>query len=358
MKILHIINNLGSGGAEKLLVNYLRFDKSKFEHFIYLLSDKNNVYLEELKQLNITLKISNRKSIYSPLHIKDIIKYIKKIDANVVHSHLFPSFYWVGLVSKKVKGPKYIVTEHGSTNHRRRMIFIRSLEMYIYSSFDNIICISKSVFSSLDDWLKFKFSNKMLIVLNGIKLNNSSKKKKSSNKYDFDLQDNDFVIAMIARFTEEKNHKILIKALRKTSIPFKLLLVGEGKLRQKIERLVSINKLETKILFTGFIKDVENIYSIADLIVMPSKHEGFGITAIEAMSFGIPLIVSNISSLKEITADGAITFKSGNSSSLAEKIDLVFYSKPNKNLTIRSIKQAQKYSIENTISRINQIYSK
>src|SRR5690554_2561940 len=122
MKILHVINNIATAGAEKLLADILPKMRQRGNEVHLLISNgkKNSQKFENIL-LNGDVKIFNLgKSFYDPRQIWEIVKLINKEKYDIIHSHLFPTQYWVSLASyfTRHKG-RYIKTEHSVYNERR-----------------------------------------------------------------------------------------------------------------------------------------------------------------------------------------------------------------------------------------------
>ena len=120
MKILHLINDLSSGGAESLLKEIVPLQKKYDDISILTLSNEISVFDEELKKNKVNIintKFTN--NVYNPLQIFEIYKHIKEYD--IIHVHLFPSFYWAALANLIIlkNKTKLIVTEHNTSNNRR-----------------------------------------------------------------------------------------------------------------------------------------------------------------------------------------------------------------------------------------------
>lgn len=122
--------------------------------------------------------------------------------------------------------------------------------------------------------------------------------------------DEKFNILILGRIVNSlKGHDVLIDSFKKLIKSFnnlRLIIVGEGEYKKKLEIKVKNNNLENYILFTGFLNETEmnKIWSSTDLFAMPSKTEGFGLVYIEAMRYSIPVICSNEDSGCEINKDG------------------------------------------------------
>ena len=121
---------------------------------------------------------------------------------------------------------------------------------------------------------------------------------------------NTVVYGHVGRIKKKKNHYFLIKIfneilkLHKDSI---LLLVGEGKLRPKIQELVKEYKIEDNVRFLGIRRDTDRLYSAMDIFLLPSLYEGFPVTLLEAQASGLNIFCSDTIS-KEVNVTDNIHF--------------------------------------------------
>ena len=180
MKILHITNNLGSGGAEKLLQQIIPIQqKNNNEIELLLLTNKGNVF-----NINNIKIYSINKGIYSWKNIFIIRRYLKK-DYDIVHCHLFPTQYWVIFASLFLKKKtKLIFTEHSTNNKRRNNILFKNIERFIYRKYNKVISITKKVENNLTNWVG-KNNITSTVIENGIDINKFYNAKKY-NKTDIE----------------------------------------------------------------------------------------------------------------------------------------------------------------------------
>ncbi|WP_162551124.1 glycosyltransferase [Paenibacillus tepidiphilus] len=327
MKILHIINNLGSGGAEKLLEQTLpRINKiDGIEIDLLLLTDSDNIYEAELKKKNIKINIVPLRKPRNPLNILYIRGFIKKGRYDIVHTHLFPSQYWtvlaVELISKK---PKLVTTEHSTFNRRREKIYFRLLDSFIYSKYKKVISISDKAQVNLTEWIITKENehSKFEVIENGIDLSKYTNAV-PYNKSEFNpkLTDDNILIGMIGRFSHEKDQKTLIKAVNLLSSNIYLVLVGEGPLQEESLSLATELHISERVHFLGYRNDVAKILKSIDLLVLSSNWEGFGLAAVEGMAAGKLVLGSNVDGLREVIGDKDLLFEVGDFKKLSEKIE-------------------------------------
>ncbi len=158
-------------------------------------------------------------------------------------------------------------------------------------------------------------------------------------------RDNEKIILFTGRLVYEKGIQNLIAAMPKILNGYndsKLIICGKGGMLDELREQVNYLGINNKVYFTGQMnrKDLCKMYKCADIAVFPSTYEPFGVVAIEAMSAGIPIVVSDVGGLNEIVEHGVNGMKSyaGNSNSLADSILSLLY---NPDLCERIVKNAK-----------------
>lgn len=363
MKVLHIINSLGSGGAEKLLEESLPLMNNieGIEADILLLSDENNVFDKTLIERGINIDIVPRRNLYSLANIFYIRQYIIKGKYDIVHAHLFPAFYWVSSVAKLIfkNKPKFVYTEHSTHNRRREKSYLRHVEKFIYDSYDKIISISQQTEDNLIEWLKPKNSAKFIVIENGVDIE-KFRKAKPYSKSDLNSQfaEDTKLVCMVGRFTEAKDQATLIKAMKKIPDNVHLLLVGEGHLKEKNKELAIEIGVKGRVHFLGFRNDIPRILKTVDIFVLSSNWEGFGIAAVEGMAAGKPVIASDVPGLREIVKGAGLLFSVGDSDELAREINELFTDENRyEEISRKCLVRAKKYSIEKMVERYIILYN-
>jgi N-acetyl-alpha-D-glucosaminyl L-malate synthase BshA len=139
-------------------------------------------------------------------------------------------------------------------------------------------------------------------------------------------------------------------------VPSRLVMVGDGPERHKAEQWSRENGLTSCIDFVGNIKDPQEILAGADLFVLPSESESFGLSALEAMSMGVPVISSNTGGLPEVNQEGVSGFlcEVGDVSEMARKSKLIFQDWSKFSKGARSI--ALEFGIEKVLNQYLEIY--
>ena len=366
MKVLHIINNLGSGGAEKLLEDLIPL-MNKMENVeadILLLTDEKNVFYDSLINKGVKIDVVKYRNMYDIRNIFEIKKYIVYGDYDIVHSHIFPTQYWVALSrlfirNKKVK---FITTEHSTHNRRREKFYFRLIDRLIYSQYDSIISITKKTRDNLINWIdpKRKKIDKHVVIENGVdiqKIKEALPYKKS--ELIEGVSENTKIVCMVGRFSEAKDQPTLIRAISKLAEEIHLVLVGEGPLIDKNKELVDELGISKRVHFLGFRHDIPRILKTADIVVLSSHWEGLSLASIEGLASSKPFIGSSVDGLVEVVDGYGVLFKQGHSEELVLIINQLlnnpsFYNEIKQKCFIRS----ENYSIQNTVTNLLKTYRK
>lgn len=348
MKVLQVINSLNTGGAEKLVLeSIMRYNKKGFVVDLLLLNGDEYPFLKELKEYECCTVFSlGNGSVYNPLLIFKIIPFLKKYD--LLHVHLFPSLYWVAIAklisfSKK----KIIYTEHNTNNKRRNSKIFKSIDKIIYGQYSKIITIAEEVDINLKKHLGFSKS-RFELINNGVDTG-QYKNAVPYSKTTF-FSEKDILLIQVSSFRAQKDQPTLIKSLKKLPSNVKLLLVGDGPLRNDCENLVKKLKLEDCVKFLGIRMDVPKLLKTADIVVLSSHHEGLSLSSIEAMASGKPFVASNVQGLREVVEGAGILFAESKEDELAQQItnlmdDNDYYLETVKNC----LNRAEKFTIDKMV---------
>lgn len=365
MKILHIINNLGSGGAEKLLEEYIPILNSgnNIKAEILLLTDVGNVFSDSLERKNVIISTIKYRNKYDLRNIIEIAKFINSNCFDIVHSHIFPTQYWVALAKCFVKNRnvKFVTTEHNTHNRRREMTLLKPIEKYIYSKYDFIISISEKTQINLINWLNIRdrSSDKFQVIENGVSIE-KIKQSIPYNKGDLvkDYNDNTKLICMVGRFSEAKDQPTIIRSLINLPSHVHLLLIGEGALKDNCMNLAERLGLSNRVHFLGFRTDVHRILKTVDIVILSSFWEGMSLASIEGLASGKPFVASNVPGLVEIVRNVGIVFNPGDSNELSSIINRLLTNEVDYNFVAnRCINESEKYSINIMVEKIIRVYS-
>lgn len=358
MKILHIINSLHFGGAEKLLLDTIpKYIQCGIETEILLLDDHKTPFYTDLTQkYHVKIHANSRKrSVYHPLHILRIRRYIKHYD--IIHVHLFPSLYWLALATLFLRHKtKLIVTEHNTENRRRSIPLLKYVDRYIYKKYDKIIAISKGVKENLQKHLG-KHHHTICTINNGINTK-LFREAIPYSKNGLSIPENAKIIVQVSSFTAQKDQDTLLKTLSLLPEEVHLLLVGDGPLKEGKEQFAIALKINHRVHFLGYRTDIPQLLKTSDMSVLSSNYEGFGLAIVEGMASGNPCVGSDVPGLSEVIGEAGVLFEPGNYVQLKEIVehllsDKEYYTKIQNQCTDR----AQLYDVSLMIDAYINIYN-
>ena len=357
MKIMYLVYSFTTGGTEKLLVDICNEISKKNEVFLYVV---NNHYSQEMLNLlnkTVVIELENRK-----IGEKNIIKtmnninrFIRNHNIQIVHCNSLntPELLFIS----KIFNPKTKIfyTIHG-LDQFKELNYIRKLYRNILCN--KIIAISDSVKKNIIE--SGASINKVVTIHNAI----DTTKFLGYNTKSLNIKSP--IIGNIARLVPKfKGQDILIKSIHilKEDYPnIKCYFAGSAPGKEEIQLKELVGKLDLKdnITFLGNITDIEKFLNNIDIFVLPSRKEGFGISLIEAMAMGVPVISSNTPGPAEIIANERLgkTFENENSEDLAIKIKKVINSySVEKEKAINNIEKIKdKYNIITMCKSLEKIY--
>ena len=229
---------------------------------------------------------------------------------------------------------------------------------------DRLIAVSESTKRDIVKLFKIA-EDKITVVTEGANaffkpVTDSALLKKIKEKYS--LPEKYFLY--VGMFEPRKNIPSIIEAFRrlkdKCILEHKLVLVGKkGWMYKEIFNTVKSLKLASDVIFTGYISDYELplVYSGAEIFIFPSAYEGFGLPILEAMSCGLPVITSNISSMPEVSKGAALLVNPGVLEEIADAMEKIINDKPLKEAMIKKgLEEAKKYSWEKAAKETLEVY--
>lgn len=355
MRVLHIINSLEAGGAQKLLADMLplisREADTNVSIAVFRTTNSDNERILSEAGINIINIDAPALSLKSFMRLLTVIK-----KADIVHVHLFAANYMTA-IANIFAGKPLIFTEHSTHNKRRNHKWLRPIEKFIYSRFHSIACISDQTAETLLHWIGHKIGDKRITVIpNGINLTKYQNAMQKSPEEMFGKPG--IPLLMVSRFVESKDQPTVIRALKHIDNPDTFLVfVGDGPLKGRCEQIANESGLRDRIIFLGTRNDVPEIIKASKIGIQSSNWEGFGLTAVEMMAGGIPVIASDVDGLKQVVEDAGLSFRKGDSKDLADKIgrivsDQAMYQR----LSCEGIQKSQTYSIYFTAEKYVALY--
>ncbi|PKY93790.1 glycosyltransferase [Facklamia hominis] len=297
MRVLNIINNLGEGGVERVLIDTIRNTYKKVEHTIMIKTDQN-YFSKELNSLGVPVI---QAPSYSMRNFFDHYGFLKKFfeensnNFDLIHLYCGSLNYYTPIyLSNKFKIPIIIHSHNSSSRSNLLNVSHRIIRIYhqLFGTSYNIAC-SKAA----GEWLFGK--NNFEVLLNGIDVNKYQESFLFGRNLRNQLLANtqSIVIGHVGGFTKTKNQRYLIEFLEKINVvsdkSIELVLIGDGPLKDEMQNLVKNKHLVNKVHFLGFQNKIENFLGLFDIYMMPSLYEGLPLVLLENQAVGTPILASD-----------------------------------------------------------------
>lgn len=361
MRILFLSDLLAYGGASKLIYDLLpRMKQHGNECELLILTDEHSKYVDDLGMRGISVNIVPKEIKGHWARVQYIKKWIENGNYDVIHANLFPTTYYCS-IAKRLLGkncPPMVMTEHSTDNKRRHKSYLRPLEKFIYRKYDHVISISDKTQENLCKWLGTKGNKRFSVIENGVDVE-AFRTAKSLEKKEVcgNFEEGNVLLLTVGSFTPQKNHIRLLEALALLPKNYKLILCGEGPLEHEIKEKIKALRLEDRVTFLGFRKDVARIMHTADVLVIPSIWEGFGLIAAEGMACGIPIAASDVPGLSEVVGNAGVKFNPKDANSIAESVIRIVSCQSNQYVKI-GYKLVQSFDVGKTTAQYLGLYKK
>lgn len=243
---------------------------------------------------------------------KQVLKLARKYHYTFIHCHS-PIGGVVGRLVGHKTNTKVIYTAHGFHFYEGapllNWLIYYPIEKFLSRFTDVLITINQEDYHRA----KSKFHTKRVEYVPGVGIDikrfQNVKVDILQKRKELGIRSKDIVLLSVGELNKNKNHEIVIKALSALDrSDVKYLLVGQGELKNYLKNLARKLEVEDQVKFLGFRSDVAEIYKLADVFIFPSKREGLGLAAIEAMASGLPLITSNIHGIKDYSKENITGF--------------------------------------------------
>jgi len=349
--IIYIIDSLGRGGAEVMLVSTLKDVQQYYNTVIVTLQHENVFTKDELGYSEIIcLNIKGKRDILSA--VKKLSKIIKEKKAAIVHSNL----YWSVIISRLACSKKVLhifslatIMSTGIYKHKWYSGYTKILDKLTYKKNHAVISPTKEVLEDFDNEIGIKGKSEVLhnFVMNEF----------FNNEIEYTVPANQLKLVAVGNLKDVKNYQLLVDAFKfLKNFNVSIDIYGEGPDRAFLQEQITAFGL--KISLKGLNERIYDVLPHYDGFVMCSLVEGFGISAAEAMTIGLPLLLSDIAPLREISQSNALFFDPCKPESFADVVAKIMEGKVDlKNLSDKGkIISKENYTKEKYITGLLKFY--
>ena len=360
MKILQICSARTIGGGEKHLVDLAKGLHGR-GHEVYAAIRPDSGLRAELQVLPerniLPLRTQGPLNILNAFNLAQSTRE-RKID--VIHAHIAHDYLLAALVAKLAGSGKLVITRH--------VLFqLNKLHTTMLKRVDRVIAVSQAVADSLDGF----DSARIAVIYNGIDLSRFTRAGAARDWLQSFIKSdirNSFIVGMVGHLAPIKGQEEFIRASaivcsQRSDVAF--VIAGEdksrtGENRRHLERLINDLGLKGRVHLLGWVDNVPRLLSALDLLISPSRSEPFGLSIVEGMACGVPVIATKSEGAREILEDD-VTGKlllSGNPEELAGAImSLLGDEEKRRSLVAQALEIVRhKFALESMVSATEQLY--
>ncbi|WP_374549038.1 N-acetyl-alpha-D-glucosaminyl L-malate synthase BshA [Flavobacterium sp.] len=324
----------------------------------------NNVHYHEVNVPEYPLFHYQPYELALSSKLVDMVK-LHKIE--LLHVHYAIPHAYAGYMAKQMLKDEGIVIPMVTTLHGTDITlvgkhpFYKTAVTFSINKSDVVTSVSQNL---KEDTLKhFDIKNDIHVIPNFIELDKIRNEKHISCQRSVMAEKHERIITHISNFRKVKRIPDVINVFFKiqNQMPAKLMLVGDGPERENAERLVADLGIEDKVIFFGNSNEIDQILSYSDLFLLPSETESFGLAALEAMAWSVPVISTNTGGLPEVNLDGFSGYLSdvGNIDEMANRaISILKNNDTLEKFRKQALSQAEKFDIKNILPLYEDLYKR
>jgi glycosyltransferase involved in cell wall biosynthesis len=328
-RVLHLISSSGFYGAERVIYNLVR-GMDPHEGTVYLATIDNQRHPND--DLARRLSESGFRVFRVPCRgridlatVGEVTRILRDNQIDILHCHEDKSIVY-GIVAAKLRHVASVVTLHSWIFPSRLEKIYEPLIGVLIRFFDRIAVVSNEFEANLE---KFRIRKRVVrFIPNGIDPPPAplSQAEKRDVKKRLNTTAEELIIAMVGRLETGKGHREFLDAaalLLKRHRNLAFLVVGDGSLAPDLRRHAASLGLSGKVVFTGYVKEMNKLYAIIDICVLPSMKEGMPMVILEAMGHGISVVATRVGELKHIirSKENGILLEQASAKSISAAVD-------------------------------------
>ncbi len=275
-----------------------------------------------------------------------LIRMVQSKEIDLIHAHYLMPPGLVAILAGLLTRKKVFITLHGSD------VFLLSTKKilkpiynFILKQADEVFVVSESLKEELLKTGLPEIKHKLKITWNGVDVDKFNPEKNGKFKNKMGIPQEKPIVLFVGNLVQQKGVKYLLKAKKYIKKPVIIVIVGGGPLIEDLKAMKRQEKIED-VIFTGPLDDISQVLPDAEILVLPSLSESFGIALLEAMASGKPVVATKVGGIPELVDDDVgILVEPRDPVSLAKAIDFILSNKNLKqNMSIKAREKALKYA--------------
>jgi len=295
INVLHLITSLNIGGTEKYLLTIAKTQKIRYNLSVGFLKERGEI-AEELEREKI--------SVYNLGNLWRLHRFLKEKKIHLLHTHLYRANILGRFIGRTARVP-IIISSQRSIDDWKKFYHIW-FDRWSSRFADCVIANSKAAEKVLINREKIP-KEKIKVIYSGIEIDTLTPRKNQEEvKRSLGLGNDAVIIGCATRLHTEKGVQYIpaIGQRLKGRIPkLKILVIGDGPLRDKMKREIESLQLTDSVILLGWRKDIADLLSVMDVFFLPSEEESFPRAILEALAMARPVVATNVGGVGEIIQD-------------------------------------------------------
>jgi glycosyltransferase involved in cell wall biosynthesis len=324
--ICHVLHSLNVGGTETLATNLTRALCHRYR-FVFACLDDLGAFGRQLREEGHVVTVLNRRQGGVDFSCaRRLSAFFQRERVRVVHAHHYSPFFYATAARGLNVRPSVLYAEHGPSASGRSPARRTLYNRLALRTTDRLVAVGQAMRDAMVRNDGFPFET-VKVIYNGVDTTvfTTTQCNRTATRSALGAAAGQFVVIHVARLDPVKDHLTALKAIERvihTRSDVRLLLVGEGSERARIESEIASRRLAAQVQLLGLRDDVSNLLCSADLFLLTSLNETAPVAAIEAMCAGLPVVATRVGGVPEVVLDGVTGFLTppGDSEALADAI--------------------------------------
>ena len=313
-RLVILLGSFAVGGAERVVYELVKhIDKEKYDTTVLCYMPKQNTILENQVEKACNIVYLDETGTIKPRTILKVLRGLQKLKPDVVHAHLGGAGF--GAIWALLTGKRFVVTAHTKPEKAFSSKNEKLIRLALKKGNTTLVGVSEGNRILLKKY--FNLSDRQLCcVNNGVGLERFSRQ-----------EHNAFTLINVARQDENKNQAALLRCFARLyaqDSTVKLLLLGDGPLRDELKKQAEEQGISEAVIFTGNVSNTEDYYAVSDLYVQTSHREAMPLSVLEAMAAGLPVVSTDVGGLKDVVLDNGILVPDNDEEALYQAIMRIY----------------------------------
>jgi len=302
VKLLFVIWSMAIGGAERVIALLARhLDRSRYEPMIACLNEPG-AFAAELEAEGIRVIALHKLGWFDIRVLWRLMRLIRRERIALVHTHLWGGNFW-GRLAAVLTGTPCVTTEHNTDYWKRRWQL--SMDRWLAARTHRIVMVSRAVQQFYT--ARGLPADRMETILNGIETQRFAQAEPSALYAQLGWNAQTPVFLSLGRLVWAKRLEAFVEGMAQllSRCPqARALIVGEGPLRENLQRQIAERGLEGKVVLAGVRSDIPQLLAGARALVLTSRREGLPMVLLEAMAAGVPAVAAAVGGIPEVIEEG------------------------------------------------------